>query len=171
MINPTVSRMNNGGWLFTWDPGTPPYSIWLDGLQLEDDLTDEEFEFNRPGYDSAPPDLEILNDGDASESEASPPFAFLQWRGITSISGYVVEQFIGAVWTRVQTITEQGRGYYSWRSRPLPDGVSTQFRVKALSLTGNAGAAIPFTMETVRNPAAPLVSLAVVAGDLVVSAG
>lgn len=168
-INATVVRMSNGGWRFTWPVGTSPYSIWLDGVLL-DTVDDEEYESVLPGYDDAPPALEILDDGDTAENALYPPYLQLQWRGLANAAGYVIQQDENGTWVDVQTVQETGKGYYLWKSPPQDDESSLSFRVLAVDLRGNEGSPISFSMEMCRNPAPPDVSLSLSSdGNVVVS--
>lgn len=176
-INATVARMENGGWRFTWPVGTAPYPIYFNG-ELLATAEDEEYEFVSPGknadedeqnFEDHPPDLEILNDGEASESLAYPPILQLQWRGVLGVMAYVVDQLISSNWVSVSTQFENGQGYYWWRTPAHGDGEALQFRVRAVNLAGDAGTAIEFTQEIVRNPEAPEVVFTIDSGDLVVS--
>lgn len=170
-IAPTVTRRDGGGWGFVWPVGTAPYSVYLDGVLLEDELDDEAFTFTGSGYDDEPPALEILNDGDDVEGLLYPPFVRLQWRGLQTAKAYLVEQYVSSAWTDRVTIGENASGYYAWSSRAQDDGDATQWRVSALDLYGNAGTPLSFSYTVVRNPAAPSIELAIDGGtgDLVVS--
>jgi hypothetical protein len=169
-INATVTRRADGGWSFAWDPGTPPYAIWLDGHLIATVDEEESYEFIRPNYDDAPPDLEILNTADVSESELYPPFLQIQWRGLLTAAGYIIQQYIAAAWVSIQTIQEKQKGYYIWRSPALDDGSSPLYRVMASDLQGNVGDPIAFTVEVVRNPEHPEVEFSIsTSGDVVVS--
>lgn len=169
-IEPQVTRRDDGGWAFTWSPGTPPYAIWLDGLLIAT-VSTEAVDVLRPNYATAPPDIEVVDSASDSqaESELYPPYMLLQWRGVQNAAGYIVEKFNGSAWVAQNTIRETGQGYYSYRTAPLQDEEAAQFRVKAVDLRSNAGTPVTFSFEVVRNPAHPAVEVEIVAGDVVVS--
>lgn len=168
-INATVTRREDGGWNFTWDVGTAPYAIWLDG-KLLDTVDDEEYDVTLPGYEDVPPSLEILNDGEEAESELYPPYVIVQWRGIPTAVAYVVEENVEGDWVTRATVQEARRGYYTWRSPAKPDGSALQFRVLPADLYGNTGTAIAFSMDLCRNPETPEIEITINdGGDVVVS--
>lgn len=178
MINPTVARMAEGGWRFTWDPGTGPYEVWLDGVLL-DTVDDEEYEFvafTNPDQELVPPALNIVDTGVTSsvaEGSLYTPFAILQWRGVQTAFAYLIQQYISGTWTTIQTLLESATGYYRWQSEGLDDVAVTQFRVKATDALGNAdGAVLPFNIDVVRNPAPPDIVISIgTSGTVVVSGG
>lgn len=173
-INATVVRQADGEWLFTWAPGTPPYSVWLNGIEVGTGLAVESFVQDGGLFPDEAPPLEILNSGDPIESELFPPFVTPQWRGLQSAAAYVVDQFIGGSggsFLPFANVMERATGYYSWDSGPLDDGDNHQFRVTALSAAGAEGVPLAFDITMARNPAPPDVALEInSAGDLVVSA-
>lgn len=170
-INATVTRTLEGTWLFTWTPGVPPYSIWLEGVEIATGLTTELFEEDASIFRDETPPLEILIAGDPPESRDFPPFVIIQWRGLQAADAYVVEQFINAAFVEVVNVMERATGYYDWMSDPLTDGATHLFRVIALNQVGTEGVPIPFTIDMARNPAPPSVAFDInSAGDLVVSA-
>ncbi len=168
-INATVTRRRDGGWDFSWPAGVAPYSVWLDGRLLASPATPS-FTFGLPGYDDAPPDLEILSAGDPSQNQASPPYQLLQWRGNQNAAAYVVEQFVSGAWVTLVTITETRSGYYAFETPPQPDGAAVQYRVRAVDVFGNSGAPLLFSLEVARNPERPDVVASYAAGLLTIEA-
>lgn len=171
-INAQVTRSTTteGAWEFTWGSGfASPYSIWLDGVLL-DTVDDESYTFDRPGYDEAPPDLEIVETGETAESETYPPYVVLQWRGSQDAAAYDIEQYISGVWTVIATVMETGQGYYQWTSQPLEDLATEQYRVTPVRLGGADGTPLSFTTAVCRNPPHPEVELSIDStGDVIVS--
>ena len=163
-------REQSGRWKFTWSPGAAPYSVWLEGVEVTTDLLIEEYEYDGADFPDVPPPLEILEAGDIADNETYPPRALVQWYGNPLAVAYEVEQKIDGVFTLVVAATERGDGYYSWTSLPLDDVTTHEFRVKAIDSFGNEGPLISFSVDIVRNPPAPDVTVAVSAGDIVVSA-
>jgi len=169
IINATVVRQAEGTWLFTWDPGSSPYSVWLDGELLESGLTDEEYEYTGAVYPDEAPPLEIIESGDTAENDEFPPYLLLQWWGLQDASGYMIEQYVSGSWIEEVHIMERARGYYSWATDPLEDGSSHQFRITAVGLYGNEGTPVAFTTTICRNPEPPDVDIVISGGDVVIS--
>lgn len=174
MRDASVALQKDGSWLFSWEAGTPPYQIWLNGVLIASPTTNS-YVFALPGYETLPPDLEILNAGDFSDSENYPPFVLLQWRGVQGCAGYVVQQATGLSanpWANVGWRREDRSGYYQWQSQALPDDAIAEFRVLPVDLAGNQGTEIDFTLTVVRTPPHPSVALSInSSGAIVVSAG
>lgn len=166
----TVARLTDGTWEFSWLSGTPPYSIWLDG-QLLATQTETSYNFIVPGYETAPPDLEILNAGDPSQNQLYPPRQILQWRGVQSAFCYVINKLVGSTWVRQASVLEKAKGYYQWLSPPQPDDTDVQYQIVATDINGNAGTPISFNIWVVRNPRHPTVLIDIgSSGNIVVSA-
>lgn len=164
-VGPTVTRRGDGGWSFTFPVGRGPYAVWLNGVQI-DTTTTETYECLLPGYDDEAPALEFVNTGETGQGESYPPSVRIQWRGLQTAVAYVVEQY----WTQRCVVLESARGYYSFTSQPQTDAAATQWRVSALDVQGNAGAALSFSYTIVRNPGPPSIAVTISAGSLVVSA-
>jgi len=166
----SATKQENGHWLFEWtaDSGDP-FNIYLDG-ELLDEVTGDSYEAEVDGYDTSPPPLEIVADesGEESESLLNPPYAVLQWRGVSGADAYLVEQLRNGNWVEVKTIMDQSVGYYSFKTETLTDSESSSFRVSAQDVQGNTGTPITFTFYVVRNPAPPEVDLTIDSGDIVV---
>lgn len=167
-VSPTIERDAGGGWLVTWSPGTAPYSVWLDGILLGT-TDEEEYLIEDPDYDDVAPAVEVLNDGEVGESETYPPFVRLQWRGNQVAESYEVQQLVGVEWKQKAVVAEDGSGYYSWESLPLEDEAVEQFRVVASDVIGNEGTPVAFSIEVCRNPAPPIIAVAIDSGDVVIS--
>lgn len=165
----TVVRADTGGWIFSWSAGTPPYSIWLDGILLTK-TTDLTYNFTTSGYDDVPPDLEVLDSTEDAGNELYSPYLLFQWRGIIDSLGYVVQKYISGEWVDQGTLTENGKGYYTWQTEAQDDGASLSYRVLAVAANGTSGSSINFQVTMVRNPIHPTVSLHIsTSGNLVVS--
>lgn len=163
----SVTRNAQGEWVFTWT-GNPLFEIWLDGYLLTTQASTTYTYTGGVYVDDAPP-LEVIEVGVTAENFLYPPFVKLQWRGIQAADSYVVQLFDSG-WIDVGTITEDGRGYYTWDSQPEDDATLHSYRV--LGVTVNAeGTPIAYDIPLVRNPAPPDVDLEIDSnGDLVVSA-
>jgi hypothetical protein len=165
-----ATKEENGHWTYTWTAGpADTFDVYLNGLLLEA-VVGGTYTAELDGYDEAPPPIEVVADGDDAESLLHPPYALIQWRGASGASSYVVEQYVDSEWMAVKTIMDSEAGYYTYRTLPITDCTSTQFRVSAQDENGNAGTPVAFTFYVVRNPAPPEVVLTLSGGDIVVSA-
>jgi hypothetical protein len=164
----TAVKTENGYWTFTWSGGAGPFYIWLEG-ELLAEITGREYEFARDGYDATPPPLEIACELDA-ENELYPPYATIQWREVDGASYYVVEKYTTR-WIAVHSAQDNNMGYHTYKTRVIDDQTETKYRVIALDVRGNAGTAVSYTFQIVRNPAPPEVAYAIDdSNDLEISA-
>jgi len=168
-VDPTVARDPTGAWDFAWLAGTPPWHIWLDGRLLAT-VSDPEYQVSAAQYPAVPPDLEIVDSSSGSVAQNSlyPPYFQIQWYGIIGAAGYVVEQLVNSVWTKVHSSAERGQGYICWQTPALQDALTYQFRVTAVDNQGNGGTPVPFTFEVCRNPLHPAVTFALSSSGAVV---
>lgn len=169
MIYPTVITKTDEGWLFEWTAGTPPYQIWLNGLLLEDEITDEEYLCIQEGYEDIPPPIEILNDGDTIENQEYPPFITLQWLGNANAVMYEIQEYVNAGWIKRALIDEVGQGYYKYTTRSLIDASTAQWRVLSLDLKENEGTPLSFSVIIAKNPDPPEVEIEYTKPNIVVS--
>lgn len=150
---------------------------WVDGMQAQQGpgkvlmLTVEEGET---------PVVEVSDDEAQAgpAEEAWPSRMLLSWDGMTEAAGggYFVEEFSGGDWVmraRIKHAAEQdGRGWFSFRTRALTDGQVHQFGVTAYDAAGNRGTRRVFSALMVRHPDPPAASFEYdeESGELTVSA-
>lgn len=84
-----------------------------------------------------------------------PKYAALTWWYLNGAVEYRIEEYIGSAWVVRDTIPENGKGYYLWKSRVLEDCVSHSFRVIPVDEKGNDGTAQEFEILMVRIPDEP----------------
>jgi len=169
-IQSTVIQNADGSWTFTWAAGTSPYQVWLDGVLLLSNITDLTYTYALAGYESTPPPIEILNDGDAIENSLYSPILLLQWRGLVNAKAYSIERYVSGVWVPSGTASENGSGYYQFQTPALTEASEAQWRVTAVDQYGNTGTPLTFTKVIVRNPAPPAVDISYSStGDVVVT--
>jgi hypothetical protein len=172
MIDWTATSQGGGIWLFEWTAVVDrEYEIWLNGTLLgtvTPTTTTGQYTSTIEGYVSSPPPLEIHDTTSSSkaENEEFPPFAVIQWRGLTTAAAYTVERLNGT-WAIIKTVTETGVGFYAYNTQLLTDYTETQYRVTALNTKGTSGQALTFDVTVVRNPAPPAAALVVSGGDLI----
>ncbi len=173
MIPWAATKLEHGGWNFTWDAssssgGSAGYDIWLQGRLLST-VTEEEYECLEPDYVDTPPPLEIVVEGEAAENDLYPPFAVLQWFGVSTASAYIVEELVGISWLLRSTVLEIGSGYYAMQTFLLADCTAASWRVRPVDSQGNAGTALTSTFTVVRNPDPPVVDAQYAAGIITIS--
>lgn len=158
-MNLTITNTALGVWTFTWEEESGvSYNIYLGGVLL-DTVDEGEWVSTVPGYLSSPPPVEIVPDNETAESLTYPPFLRLQWRIVEGEAGYRVEEYVGGSWVTRREIMDNGSEYYSYKTPLLEDGSTANWRVSAFGKQGDAGTPVVFTVEIVRNPSTPDVSL------------
>jgi len=155
-IEPSVERLQDGTWRFTWIAGTRPYTIWLDGEILTSTLSAELFDFVGGANELLPPPIEILSAGASKGgNEKYPPFVRIQWRGVVGAAAYIIERFETPDWVETGYVLEKGKGYYVWTTEVLIDKTTHQHRVTALSAQEVESTPVAFSFDMVRNPEPP----------------
>lgn len=133
----------------------PTYYVYVDG---------EEYCTNQTGVidlytsDDEKLSVEVLDDPSATPSAAPPARVTLQWAHATTAVKYRIEQYVDGAWATKDTITADGRTNYWWRSDPLADATTHQFRVIAIDRAGNEGTSQTLTKTMGRPDDAPQVS-------------
>ena len=104
------------------------------------------------------PFFEVLDKACRHPSIAFSGRLQLQWYGTGDLS-YRVEKLISAVWTLQETVPDDGRGYYTWRSPQLTDVTTHSYRIVPVSIAGNQGTALSLVSLLVRHPDSPSVAV------------
>ncbi len=165
----TVTRQEDGSWLFSWTAGAAPFRIFLDG-KLIDTVTTLYYEYPPSDYQDTPPPLEIAGAADEAETELYPAWATLQWRAAENADVYVAQQYIGSSWVDVNTQPEDRRGTYIYETPSLTDATAAQWRVVARDASGREGTPLAFTFKVNRNPPPPDVTYSASGGTLTTAA-
>lgn len=146
--------------MLTWTltgPSEVSY-IWRDGVKIAETQLTSWLVSVAPGES---PVFELFDDAAAVPADAHPAYAVLGFYAAAATAEYRVQQFVSAAWTTVATLRDDGATpYFTWRSPPLADSTSHQFRVVPVGTNGNVGTAAPLTMLIVTWPAVPRVSYA-----------
>lgn len=107
------------------------------------------------------PVLEVLDDDDAVPKTAFPSSMLLTWYAPRStnvaVASYRIEQWDGAEWDFLDSVREDGRGWYSYRTAVLADETTHRFRVTPIGVNGNSGTAQIYQALMVRHPDPPSV--------------
>jgi hypothetical protein len=172
-ITPTATRLGTYSVRYDWT-GTGPYDVWLNGQRVLTSTTAETYTAQTTDGTTNPlPAIEVLEAGDAAESDTYSPLLRMQWRGQSGASLYLVQQYVDSEWTTIGAVRENGTGYYAYTTTALTDGDTEQFRVRAQDSRGYQSEPVTFTHTVVCNPAPPVVSYTYDdnTGDLTVDAG
>jgi hypothetical protein len=150
----SVEKNEQQQWVFTWsDSGAASYRLVLNG-NLIDTTEDLEYTFALPGYDSYPPPLEVVDDGDLAMSEKNRPFLVMQWYRSEGATYYEVQENVSGTWTRRAVITDLGalQWVYTMRTPTLDDQTDYSFRVVAIGTVGDSDGDLNFNATIVRPP-------------------
>jgi hypothetical protein len=150
-------------WRIRWTSDLPTpvtFRVFIEGVLvsgdaglISDDGTGEWILFIPPGEF---PFFEVL------DTPCLPSLAFsghidLQWYGFGNQS-YRVEKYIGGNWTMQETIPDDSRGYYTWRTPWLEDVTIHEYQIVPVSLSGNDGTPLSLVCLMVRHPDSPAVT-------------
>jgi len=156
MIRPiAIVETEPNRWLVTL-PTASPLDVYLYGVLISDANDTELLIVDHAGE----PPLEIVPHGEEPVSAHASPRVYVQWRGLSISDTYRVQRLENGAWRNVARFTEDGRGYYVWRSALLPDGVDASYRVLA-ETAGAQQAGDVESWRVIRHPAAPAVSVSV----------
>lgn len=103
------------------------------------------------------PFLEVLDSDSYGPTLAFPGRITLAWDGVSGAGSYRIEEYVSAVWTERQEITDRGEGAFLWVSRWLEDCETHQFRIVPIGTDLNEGTPLAFSFEMVRHPNTPSV--------------
>lgn len=170
----TITQIGYQAWRWEWSATTAPYRIYYKGKLLET-TRNTTYQMEMPGATVEPPELEILdaNDADPAENLTYPPRALLQWRGTNTAAYYDIQEDVDGEWTTRCRLIDRNEGYCRYESRALDDVTTSSWRVIPVDEYGNEGTALELSIDIVRNPPAPEVSMKYNAGtgNLEISAG
>ena len=144
---------------FSWtsDLTAPTFHLWRNGVRLPDTIQN---------YItiSVDPDEELMIEVlDVAGVLPQPAFSgrfTLCFRAVAGTDYYRIDEYVDGDWSESGRIDETGAMYYSWGSRWLEEGAVHQFRVIAIGVDGNEGAALAFSDLMVRHPDTPRVTYA-----------
>ncbi len=145
---------------WTSDETTPvPFRVYIDGQEVGAfDSADGSGSFVVTAGSGESVFIEVLDKACSVPSIAFSGRMRINWQAVVGASTYRVEEFVAAVWTARQTITDRGEGAFEFVTRFLEDVTTHQFRVIPIDAAGNEGTAISFTSLMVRHPTPPSVS-------------
>lgn len=154
----TITMQADGSWLFEWpSTGDSYYRIVLQGEELTK-VTDEtngiqQYVYDGPAFISYPPPLEIMPaSAGLAPSEINKPFIAMQWYDVDGAVRYEVQELVSAVWTTKFFIEDVDAVLYTWRSVPLTDQTTHQYRVLAYNSIDQASDPLEFDIYVVTPP-------------------
>ena len=166
----SIIRIGSRGWQFDYT-GTAPFAIYLDGVLRVSGVAETSINIEHQGLEGSPdneepPALEIVDAVDTTDVQTlvNPAVTVLQWRGVTDADFYKVEKDNGSGFVQIShAIEEQGRGYYQYESRALPDVTTHNYRVIAVEEITNGtdkqSTPVAFDIFISRNPPVPRISI------------
>ena len=159
----TVRDLGGGAFLLEWasDQPSPTFSVYRDGA-LVTTTRQTSLVVSVPVGEA--PVYEVLDDAGAGPAPGYPNYALLAWYASAGAASYRVEEWVSAAWAGRATLEDDGRGYFTWRSRALEDAATHQFRVTPVGANGNDGTPKSFVVLMVRIPTPPSVDYAYDAG-------
>lgn len=165
----TVSKVGTYSYKYEWT-GTSPYDVWCDGEQLYDDTTETYCILEGDDAVEGPP-VEVQ---DSTESDPQnslyPPRFTLVWRQQNDAEYYVIQQYVGAVWTTIGSMAETDAGYYVFETLALADATTHTFQIVPYDAQDIAGSVLPYTVLMTRNPDPPSVTISWTVGTHSVTA-
>lgn len=157
-------QVDQFAWRIRWtsNASTPvTFRVYKEGVLL----TPDGYESNDGAGEwilSVPPGeypfFEVLDNASSLPSIAFSGHLTLQWYG-TSNKEYRVEKYNGATWDIKETIADDSRGYFTWRSVWLADVTTHTYRIVPVSTSGNDGTVLSLVSLVVRHPDVPSVTI------------
>ena len=157
----TITQLGTCLWQYDWTATTEPYRIYWQGKLWATVYTNTYLMDAPDGYTDEPPALEILDDDDEGTAEnlTKAQRGVLQWREVDNATHYVIQEYVGGVWTTRDYLPHSDCGYQVYWTGRLADVTTAQWRVLARDDYQNSSSAINFTFLVVRNPNPPAVEM------------
>lgn len=166
MARLTPTRQADRSWLFTWTAvAGVTYRLVLHGTQVGTS-TSGSYVWRGGEYQTTPPPLEVVPEGEKALSETHPPRLLVQWYRVAEADYYTVEQYLNAAWTEVARVDESGDQVYNHLTPAALDGEVVQVRVKAYDSVGAVSSPRAFTKTIVTPPRPPSVGVTYAAGTI-----
>ncbi len=153
-------EIGGGTWLVTWESTDPgPFYVWVDGvLRL---TTHQRRAFIYGLEDDEPITLDVFTSAADTPATVKPARAEFTWEpSDVDTECYRIEKFNGSVWKRVWVLPhDPAVTTYRWRTDTLADDTTHQFRVMAIDVDGNESSTTALTMNMIREPDPPNVTI------------
>lgn len=172
MINITsITKQADGTWRFVWgESGT--FRVILLGEEVAT-TTDSYYDYYSGEYESTPPPLEIVEDGEFAISERNPSYLVLQWNRVDTdppVTHYEVEWKNGSTWTHVVTVPQADNvQVFTHISNILADETEFELRAVPINNERREGDAQRFKAFIARRPNIPSITAACSGGTLTIS--
>jgi hypothetical protein len=158
IINLTQTLVDAYTWELSWASTltSPTYRIYVDGVRVSVQ-TQAVYRVMTGGAWS--PVVEILDDPDEVPKPAFPGAFVLGWETDPDAWKYRIERKVDGTWTEYATLLcDQSKGWQSYSTPVLSDGVVHEWRIVPVDAAGNDGTAVEFTTLMVRYPDVPAVT-------------
>lgn len=155
----SYQRISQFGWLITWtasdavDGVAPTYYVYVNGQEITR-MSATEVQIGVPGGQF--PEIAVFDDPD-DRPRFYPDFVILQWRHdpASVATRYKIEHDPGTgAWSTLAMLDAEP-GYMQYRTGPLTDDVSHNFRTTPISAGGVAGTPAVDTVLVVTRPPVP----------------
>lgn len=164
----SIQNIGINQWQFSWS-GTAPFRVYLDGVYFgETSSTSLSISYRKNGDEA--PALEIYDSTDSTVAQNTlyPSRMNLQWRGISGVFYYRIDQYVDSEWTEIDRIPHSGEGYYLYLTEKLADETEHQFRIVAVTNDGGESLPLSFPGFIIKNPDPPQVNFSYAAGQLTI---
>lgn len=148
----SITKQESDYWRFAWtgDSGAT-YRIVFEGKEI-DTTAAEYYDAYFPGYKNAPPDIEVVLDGEQAASERNTPRLIIQWHSVSDATAYRVEWLNGsAAWVLLDQIAAgAGVEVFQYRTELLTDETEYQLRIVPVNGENKQGDPQYFRQPVVR---------------------
>lgn len=131
---------------------TPTFYVYQDGLLISTTQLTEQVFTVEAGESLI---VEVLDSPTEAPITAFPGKLTIGWYSSAGAASYRVEELILGAWTLRADITDNGQGFFRWKTRFLEDVTVHQFRVVPVGTNGNNGTPLVFSAIMVRHPDPP----------------
>lgn len=138
----------------TWssDLTDPFFSVFKDGFLIDITNQTEKIFLLNPGESLI---IEILDDPNQLPAIAFESRLTLGWYPSAGSKRYRIDEFVNAAFVEVASINDNEEGFFTWKTRPLEDDTTHQFRIVPIGLNDVEGTIRNFTVLMVRHPNPP----------------
>lgn len=165
---PYIERVSPFQVRFFWssDLVDPTYYVWIDGAFVGETLETEWFvNVGTNGQVQ----FSVFDDAAGVPPTYFPNYLVLRWMGRDGAAMYRVEQYVSDSWVLLSLVPFRVSNVYRYKTGPLEDSTTYDFRVVPVDESGRAGVVRSFTVEMVRYPDAPSQTMTFAGGELVLT--
>lgn len=167
----TIQQVVNTGpnsWLVRWssDQADPVFAVYRNGAFVRYTRGVSEV-FTIPGGNETLI-VQVLDDA-ALQAIAAETTAELTWPAVAGARAYRVEENVDAAWVLRATIADEGLAEHKFRTGPLTDLATHNFRVTSIGANDNESSPVATSVSIPRNPDPPEVAYSFDNGTKVVT--